>query len=283
MADRHSRTDEPELIQDTDARALAEARNALRQFDVGMVLLDHWLNSKPQTRYLRPSDLLTLNRFALEGVNRFAGTFRNTEVKIIGSSHQPPVSSLVPELVEDFCDYINTHWQERSATDLAAYALWRINWIHPFADGNGRTARIISYVILCAKLGLRLPGATTIPEQIAADKQPYYKALEAADREFDRGRIDVADVRSLIEQYLENQLEAALAHPDDMELKSMSVVTNAELLEARVQFLEDALRTSRRSGRHVMEFVERNPVLFTGIFGIISAILGALAVVLFGK
>jgi Fic family protein len=96
---------------------------------------------------------LTLNRFALEDVNRFAGTFRNSSVTISGSRHQPPNAAKVPELVEDFCDYINANWETKSAIHLSAYALWRINWIHPFADGNGRTARIVSYVVLSAKLG----------------------------------------------------------------------------------------------------------------------------------
>ena len=281
MADRHSRTDEPDLIQDPGERALAEARNALRQFDVGMVLLDHWLDAGAKTgRYLRPSDLLTLNRFALEGVNKFAGVFRNGEVRIDGSRHQPPVPSLVPELVEDFCDYINSKWKDSSATELAAYALWRINWIHPFADGNGRTARIVSYIILCAKLGLRLPGTITIPEQIAADKAPYYAALEAADNSFEGERIDVSEVGSLLERCLEEQLKSAVQAPAAGTIASTDVVTSVELL-TRVQFLEEALKTSR--SRPISDFIERNPILFSGLFGIISAIIGSLLTIFFGR
>jgi hypothetical protein len=30
-------------------------------------------------------------------------------------------------------------------TELAAYGLWRLNWIHPFVEGNGRTARAVCY------------------------------------------------------------------------------------------------------------------------------------------
>lgn len=281
MADRHSRTDEPDLIQDPAEKALAEARNALRQFDVGMVLLDHWLDSKQKSaNYLRPSDLLTLNRFALEGVNRFAGVFRNGEVKIDGSKHQPPPPSLVPELVEDFCDYINAKWKENTAIQLAAYALWRINWIHPFSDGNGRTARIISYVILCAKLGLRLPGVNSIPEQIAADKGPYYKSLEAADAAFEGGHIDVRDVEQLLEGCLEAQLETALSAPKAGDSTSRKVVTDMELL-TRVQFLEDSLKTSKN--RPLFDFIERNPILFSGIFGLAAAIIGSLLTIWFGK
>jgi Fic family protein len=277
MADRHSQTDEPDLIQDPTERALAEARNALRQFDVGMVLLDHWLDAPARARHLRPSDLLTLNRFALEDVNRFAGTFRNTNVTISGSHHQPPPASKVPELVEDFCDYINANWQIKSAMHLSAYALWRINWIHPFADGNGRTARIVSYVVLSAKLGLRLPGAATIPEQIAAQKTPYYEALEAADRALEKGQIDTSRMETILERSLQIQLESAIQEMSSgtQAQRSTSVVVPGEPLESRVEKLEASLLTYRRS-RPLFEVMERNPVLFTGAFGLFIAIVSSL-------
>jgi Fic family protein len=83
------------------------------------------------------------------------------------------------------CDYVNQNWG-RSALHLAAYVLWRINWIHPFADGNGRTARAVSYILLSIKLDSLLPGTKTIPDQIAADKKPYYAALEPQTRRGNR-------------------------------------------------------------------------------------------------
>jgi Fic family protein len=77
---------------------------------------------------------------------------------------------------------VNDHWSSTSAVHLAAYVLWKLNWIHPFADGNGRTARAVAYVVLSIKLDSLLPGAPTIPEQIAGNKRPYYEALEVADK-----------------------------------------------------------------------------------------------------
>ena len=104
------------------------------------------------------------------------------------------------------CEYVNEMWAEKSAVHLAAYVLWKMNWIHPFADGNGRTARAVSYVILSIKLDSILPGTPTIPEQIAADKSPYYKALEAADRAWADGKIDLSELEDLIEAMLAQQL-----------------------------------------------------------------------------
>ena len=87
--------------------------------------------------------------------------------------------------------------------------MWRLNWIHPFSDGNGRTSRALSYLVLCLKLRARLPGATTIPEQIAEDKTPYYNALEAADEACRNGTIDLSAMEALLDNFLAKQLVGA--------------------------------------------------------------------------
>lgn len=155
--------------------------------------------------------LLRLNRIALEGINRYAGNYRPSAIYITGSRHQPPPASEVPELVEEFCEYINQNFEDRSALHLSAYVMWRINWIHPFDDGNGRTARAASYLVLCAKLGSRLPGKPTIPDLIAEKKKPYYDALEAADASLAANRrIDLGVLEQLLEDLLGVQLVSAL-------------------------------------------------------------------------
>jgi len=112
----------------------------------------------------------------LEGISSFAGVFRPGGIEIKGSKHTPPGAHLVPELLEQMCDHINENWAKLSPLQLAAYALWRMNWIHPFVAGNGRTSRVVSYLVLCVRLGYVLPGTTTIPEQISKNKDPYYQA-----------------------------------------------------------------------------------------------------------
>ena len=84
--------------------------------------------------------------------------------------------------------------------------LWRLNWIHPFDDGNGRTARGLSHLVTCVRLGYLLPGTKTIPDQIASNKTPYYRALESADDAFTDGRIDVSALEALLGTMLAAQL-----------------------------------------------------------------------------
>lgn len=179
--ERQSKASEVELVSDPDEIARLEARNALEQFDAVIALIEQWTAPEYHRSFrLRPSTLLQLQRLALAGLSHYAGNFRPSEIEIGGSRHKLPPAFQVPELIEDLCDSVNANW-EKSPVHLAAYVLWRLNWIHPFTDGNGRTARAASYLVLCVRLGYRLPGTRTIPEQIAGNKAPYYQALEAAD------------------------------------------------------------------------------------------------------
>lgn len=205
---RHSRADEPDLIHDQIQKAEAEARNGLRQFDAGRSHILTALERGGPFR-LRVSHLLGLQREALQGISQYAGNFRPAGVAIQGSKHEPPGAHVVPALIEDMCDYVNESWVEKSAIHLASYVMWRLNWIHPFADGNGRTSRIASYMVLCIKLGAELPGLPTIPDQIVKNREPYFDALDAADAACREGRVDVSKMEELLSGMLAKQLHGA--------------------------------------------------------------------------
>jgi Fic family protein len=202
--ERHSKAFTPELIADPEERARREAENGLRQFDLVIDMFEEW-RARNQPFKLRPSRILALHRAALDGISGFAGNFRPAGVMIEGSKHQPPGGHLVAELVEELCDYVNEHW-DSTAVHLSAYVMWRINWIHPFDDGNGRTARAASYLALLVRLGWLPPGENTIPEQISRNKDPYYEALEAADAAYGEGRVDVSKLEDMLADMLASQL-----------------------------------------------------------------------------
>ena len=102
-------------------------------------------------------------------------------------------------------EYVEQNWT-KSAIHLASYLMWRVNWIHPFENGNGRTSRAISYVVLCIRLGFLLPGDNTIPDQITDDKKDYYAALDEADARWTDGKLDVSKMEELLEALLGRQL-----------------------------------------------------------------------------
>lgn len=148
---------------------------------------------------------MELNRLAVDGLIKSAGSLRNAPIEILGSKHEPPPWQDVAGLIDDMCDYVNDS-HGKSPIHLASYVMWRLNWIHPFADGNGRTSRAASYYVLCVGLGQLLPGPRTIPERIASKKPPYWKALEAADRAWEANQVDVSSMEELLKGLLAAQL-----------------------------------------------------------------------------
>jgi Fic family protein len=207
---RHSEAAAALLISDPDERARREAENGLKQFDSVIGLIQRYLAENWRFA-LRLSTILGLHRDALLGVHPLAGNFRPSTVEIKGSKHLPPDAWQVPQLVEDLCDYVNDNWETATAIHLAAYVMWRLNWIHPFSDGNGRTSRAVSYLILCMKMSGRVPGARTIPDLIAENKTPYYEALEAADTIWaSQQQIDLTQLEEVLGNLLAEQLVSAL-------------------------------------------------------------------------
>jgi Fic family protein len=84
-----------------------------------------------------------------------------------------------------------------------------MNWIHPFVEGNGRTARAACYYLICMKQGRLLPGSKIVPERIRENRQPYYAALQAADQAWDEGHFDVNELAAYLGGLLKGQLTEA--------------------------------------------------------------------------
>jgi Fic family protein len=93
---------------------------------------------------------------------------------------------------------------------MAAYVLWRLNWIHPFINGNGRTARVTCYYVLCLRSGGWLPGAPILPDLIAQNRDEYVRALKVVDTSFSAGLpLQLGDLHALLERLINQQLAAA--------------------------------------------------------------------------
>jgi Fic family protein len=206
--DRHTKAEDTAILSDPLEIAEREASNAVRQFDLVLDMIDEVARQHRPFK-LRVTRILQLHDAALAGLSSRAGAFRQAGVTIGQSRHQPPAEHLVGNLMDEMCEWVNDNWASRTALELCAYVMWRLNWIHPFSDGNGRTSRAVAYLVLCARLGDRLPGRKTLPEQIAENKTPYYDALEKADQAWLNNLIDTSIMQALLESYLAVQLTGA--------------------------------------------------------------------------
>jgi len=147
-----------------------------------------------------------LNYAAVSNLSQFGGRYREEPIYL--RNHFPPHFKEVPNQMDRFFSLVHENWTIHDhPTLLPAYALWRLNWIHPFIEGNGRTARAACYYLICLKHGRLLPGKKIVPERIRENRAPYYAALQAADQAWDQGHFDV----SALADYLAVLLKAQLA------------------------------------------------------------------------
>lgn len=191
------------LFDTPEQKAELESRNGLLQFDEVLKLIREATGKVALT----PAILLRLQEVAIQDLYVCAGTFRQGEVYIRNSPHTPPTYREVPTYVQEMCDYVND-CQGKTPVHVAAYLMWRVNWIHPFMGGNGRTSRAVAYYILCTMLGFELPGKDTVPQQIQADRKPYYLALREADIAWEQKRLDLTAMENMLSAMLAKQLLA---------------------------------------------------------------------------
>src|SRR5579872_800300 len=178
--------------------------NLLRQYDLVKTMVE--IGIKTLNFRVDHNTIQQLNAYAVLFLCDTAGSYRTGSVGIRGSQHQPPAGPTVPGHMADLLKYLDTNWTAKDGIHLAAYALWRLCWIHPFVEGNGRAARATSYLILCVKNGMWLPGSNTIPKQIRDNRPAYIAALAAADGPWKNGILDVSAVETLLTQLLTIQL-----------------------------------------------------------------------------
>lgn len=142
------------------------------------------------------------------------GAYRDIEVHVGNGEivvHQPPTYSEIPMHIEEFFGTLSKLWPNATPLELASYALWRINWIHPFKNGNGRCARAFAYTCLCLKYGFMLPGNRTIIDLIMVNKPTFQTCLKEADNAFEKsGIIDISAMSVFLENLLVIQLQSAL-------------------------------------------------------------------------
>lgn len=87
----------------------------------------------------------------------------------------PPEHSDIPGLLDELVDYVNT--TDDHPLIIAAVVHYQLVTIHPFEDGNGRTARLMSGYILDF-YGYGFNGIGSLEEYFAYDSDEYYESLQ---------------------------------------------------------------------------------------------------------
>lgn len=103
---------------------------------------------KSKSHEITEKDILQIHEIILKGIDdTIAGHYRTVPVRISGSTVILPNPRKVPQLMEEFCAWMQQN-KEGHLVELASEAHYRLVTIHPFVDGNGRTARLLMNMIL---------------------------------------------------------------------------------------------------------------------------------------
>lgn len=105
----------------------------------------------------------------------YSGRIRFFDVKIEGSTHVPPSYTEVKKHMLNFFKWYSANKNKLHPFELATLVHAKLTWIHPFEDGNGRTARAVMNYILMKK-GFPM---FFIPFE---KREEYYKSLDIADK-----------------------------------------------------------------------------------------------------
>lgn len=127
---------------------------------------------KKTLKEINQTDILSIHEIILSGIdNSNAGKYRSVPVRISGSTVIMPNPIKVPDLMIEFINWLNT--TNDHPITIAIKAHYKFVTIHPFTDGNGRTARLLMTLILLIS---GYPPSILGPE----DRLEYINNLESA-------------------------------------------------------------------------------------------------------
>lgn len=105
--------------------------------------------ARKETR-ITEREIKDIHHIILQGIDRAsAGSYRNLDVRASGTNHVYPPHYLVNDLMQEFIKWMESEEaQDLHPLKLATEVHYRFVSIHPFKDGNGRTARLLMNLAL---------------------------------------------------------------------------------------------------------------------------------------
>jgi Fic family protein len=149
-------------------KSLREHLEAVNHRDAILLLEELLQKDEPLTEWT----IKSLHHLILKGIDDDnAGRYRTVNVRISGAEHLPPDQLVVPQLMEHFIGWYRDEACKLHPVERAARVHSDFVKIHPFADGNGRTSRLL--------MNLELMKAGYPPAVLPVERRlDYYQALD---------------------------------------------------------------------------------------------------------
>lgn len=169
-------------LQETDLvmnRGLTVGGKSLREhFEVinHVDAIEHLKSIVEKKRDLSEDLVLGVHRDVLNRIDENeAGMYRRHNVRIVGAGHMPPSAINIRRMMEEVMTWYHENSGAMWPPELAALLHYQLVHIHPFMDGNGRTARLLMNFVLMRH---GYPPAVILN----VDRKKYYRVLKEADR-----------------------------------------------------------------------------------------------------
>lgn len=170
-------------------RTALEQREAINHQAALYYLLDELANNGDDFA-ITPELIKATHLRMMNGIVSDAGYYRSYAVRIMGSK-VPLVNYVkIPELIDNWCNMVNGETEDK--IELLARSHAEFEKIHPFSDGNGRTGRMMLF-ILALKLKI-------VPPILKKERRfAYYKYLELAQTRGQTDPLELLIAESIIE------------------------------------------------------------------------------------
>ena len=206
--------------KDRDIQEILNYRNVLRYIDKYNdeknsrgVNLTHTGGGISRHIRFTEKDLLGIHKLTLEKIltDDKVGRFRSTQVVVKNSktrevSFRPPPAAQIKILVNEFFSWLNSATAEDVHPVLKAGIVhYILAFIHPFVDGNGRTARAFATLVLFSE-GYDIKKFFSLEEYFDRDAKRYYKTLQAVSNQ-KVGELSDRNLTSWLEYFCEGLTE----------------------------------------------------------------------------
>lgn len=136
------------VLSASEVAVLSEKQREAKNLEVAY----EWMLTSFESLFEQPEAFVReINRLIIRGIQPKEGQYRSGSVSLAGVDFEPPQSSSIPAFMRQFADEIQTRGKDRSPLEFSASLHTKLVWIHPFVDGNGRTARLLLNACLLAQ------------------------------------------------------------------------------------------------------------------------------------
>jgi Fic family protein len=212
-----------------------------------------------KTNFITEKDILNIHYLITKDTldnPKDCGIYRNRYV-VVGNRFtgeiffRPPQNQEVPILVKDLLEWINSEEsKELDPIIEAGIVHYELVRIHPFIDGNGRTARVLAALILYLR-GFDVNQFFCLDDYYDSDRPAYYKALQSV-------KPDILDLTNWLEYFVEGvniSIEAVKERIVKLSSKRLRKAKERQIVltERQMRIIEFINQNGKVSNRDVRE------------------------------